>query len=123
MSQPPVFFVLPRCDAHYVFEGALEMIRTDSGFRAQSFQCKRLFVVFVDRVTNAPHQLNLRISCSRATRMATVTRAKTGFFGGFRKLKKAHLFASRPARRTRRATIDAGRLHSKHKTAIARSVA
>ena len=74
------------------------MMRADSGFRTQSFQRQRFFVVFVDRVTDLPHQFDLRIVGARAARMTTPAGAESGLFGRFRNLEKAHLLAPGAAR-------------------------
>jgi len=68
----------------------------------------RLFIVFVDRVANATHQVNVRVSRLDTARMTSAAGAKTFAFGCFRDLKEANLLAARAARRTRRPAIDSG---------------
>jgi len=75
------------------------MMRADSSFGAKRFQRDRLFIVFVDCVTYAAHQIELRIVSRGAAWMATPTSAKAGLLGSFGYLEEAHLFASRPPRR------------------------
>src|SRR5213593_3490945 len=99
------------------------MMRADSGFRAQSFQSQRFFVMFVDRVADLSHQFDLRIVGARAVRMTTPAGAKSGLLGRFRNLEKADLLASRAARRARRAAVDSRRADGENKAAVARGIA
>ncbi len=98
------------------------MMRAHAGFRAERLQRQWLFIVLIDRMTNATHKFDLRIEGARSARMATTAGAETCFLGGFRNLKEADLFRSWPARRARWPAIDSGGADSKHKTAIARSI-
>src|SRR5713226_4437635 len=96
---------------------------TDSGFRAQRFQRRRFFVMFVNRVTDLAHEFDLRIGGAGTARMAAPARAESGLLGGLRDLKEAHLLTSWPSRGTGWATVNTGRAHRKNKAAVTRSVA
>ena len=59
------------------------MMCAHASFRTKRFQSHWLFVMFVDRMTNLPHQLDLRIGGSCPARMTAAAGTKTGLFGGF----------------------------------------
>src|ERR1700687_4115176 len=79
--------------------------------------------MFVNRVTDLAHEFNLRIVGAGTARMAAPASAKSGLLGGLRDLKETYLLTSRPSRRTRWATVNAGRTHGENKAAVTRSVA
>ena len=55
--------------------------------------------MFVNRVTDLPHEFDLRIVGAGAARMAAPAGAESGLLGGLGDLKEAYLLTSRPARR------------------------
>src|SRR6266436_3474626 len=79
--------------------------------------------MLVDRMTNAAHQLDLRIICLNAAGMATATGAKARLFGRLGYLKETNLFPSRPARGAGRPAINSRRAHGKDETAVPRCIA
>src|SRR5213593_2394535 len=82
----------------------------------------RLFSILVDRLTDAPYKLDLRIICSRTARMTTPARPEARLLGSLGNWKKSDLFASRPPCRTGRPAINSGRADCENKAAVARAV-
>src|ERR1043165_3092211 len=78
--------------------------------------------MLVNDVTDATHELNLRIVDASATRMATLASAKAGLLGGFGQGIEAHLLAVWSTRRARRPAINSGRAHGENEAAVARSI-
>src|SRR6185295_13525446 len=103
-------------------ESALQMMRADAGLFAQRLERLRFFVMFVDCMTYAAHEFDLRICRAGLLGPTTLARTETLAFRRFGQLVEADLFTSRSARRTRRPAIDTSRLHGKDKAAIARTV-
>src|SRR5258706_415526 len=99
------------------------MMRADSCFGAERIKSNRLFVMLIDCMTNAAHQLDLRIICLNAARMATATGAKARLFGRLGYLKETNLFPSRPARGAGRPAVNSRRAHGEDETAVPRRIA
>src|SRR2546428_343568 len=99
------------------------MMRARADDRAESLQRHVFFIMLVDEVTDPPHEFDLWIHHLRAPRVTTLASAKAGLLGRFGKRKETYLLAFWSARRTRRPTIDSGRAHGEHETAVARSIA
>src|SRR5581483_5538423 len=78
--------------------------------------------MFVDNVTDAPHQIDLRVVHARATWMAPLARAKASLLGRFGNGEEFDLLALRTPCRTRWPAVDSRRAHRENKTAVTRSV-
>ena len=69
------------------------MLRVDSFYRAKALQRDWLLIVFVDDVTDALHEFDLRVVYARATRMTTLTGSEPSLLSRFRNRKESNLFA------------------------------
>src|SRR6185369_13388005 len=118
MIEPLCFGKLSRRDADDSFEYSLEMMRTQSDFRAQFFERRRLSILLVDVDASAPHGLDLRIIHFRIPRPATFAGSKACVFSCLRNAKEDHLFATRAPRRTRRPAVDASGSHRKENPSV-----